>query len=267
MARDDSAVGWGEFHKRLPALGLPQIPDADVVARFASHIAGHAERVLLLGITRALAELGSDLTAVDSNATQIEKLWPGDRPNRRAIHDDWRTMNLAPGRFSAAVGDGSLSTLAWPTDYAVVFARVAGALAPEGRLVVRCFLAPDEPETLEQIVRDVHCGDERSLHALRWRVAMAAAGASGNVAVSRIHDAFCEAFPDWPKLAERTGWDLAVIQQAIGTARNSQLVYSFVTRQRVLDTLPANLVGARFVTSGEYPLSDRCPFLVAERAG
>jgi hypothetical protein len=44
------------------------------------------------------------------------------------------------------------------------------------------------------------------------------------------------------------------------------LRYSFVTRAAVLDTLPRALVNARFVPSGHYPLAERCPFLVAERA-
>jgi hypothetical protein len=34
----------------------------------------------------------------------------------------------------------------------------------------------------------------------------------------------------------------------------------------VLEALPASLAGARFAPSGNYPLADRCPFLVAERA-
>lgn len=267
MSEESAADGWRTFHVRYPKLGLPQVPDETVAARFAEEIAGRDERVLVLGITRVLLELGQDTTVVDSSGTQLEQFWPGDRPGRRALLGDWRNRGDLPGPFTAVVGDGSLSALVWPHDYRATMASVAEAMAPGARLVIRCFVAPDERESMEEIVDAVDSGRERSYHAARWRIAMAAADADGNVPVQEIAALFRRAFPDWPALAERTGWDLSAIERIIGSFTNSDLTFSFVTRQQILDTLPPTLTGARFVSSGDYPLAERCPFLVAERAG
>jgi len=263
---DVSARGWRDLHARIDLLELPQRPDARIAARYAAELAGHDARVLLLGVTRELAGLGDSLTVVDWSREQIERLWPGGLSRRGVVLADWREMSLPRARYTAAVGDGSLSTLAWPEDYRATLANVVAALAPGGRLVVRCYLAPDTPETLDCVVRDVEAGREPSFHAARWRMAMAVAGRQGNVGLARIHEAFEQAFPDRERLARATGWSLATIG-VIDAFRASPMVYSFITGAELLETLPEDFVAARFVPSGDYPLSERCPFLVAERAG
>ena len=249
--------GWQDYHKRVRPL------PPDVSERIAQQIAGHDERVLLLGVTRDLAELGEDLTAVDWCSEQIARVWIGDRPDRRAQLADWREMKFAPGRFTAVIGDGSLSTLAWPEDYRRALARIAASLVPRGLLVVRCFVAPDEAESVEQIADDVSAGRVESFFSARWRIAMAVAG-SGNVAVKAIHEAFERAFPNREALLAATGWSIASIN-VIDAYRNSDLVYSFVTRTDLLETLTDAFANPRFVPSGVYPMAERYPLLVAER--
>jgi hypothetical protein len=258
--------GWCEFHRRAAVLGLPQIPDAEIVARYAALIAGHGAHVLLLGVTRALAGLGDELTAIDKSETQIERMWPGDGAGRRALLGDWREMAPPARLYTAAIGDGCLSTLEWPAEYCNVLERVADALEPGGRVVVRCFIAPDERETPEEVADEVLSGRERSAGAARWRLATAAADASGGIAASELAATWRRIFPPLPELAERTGWSLEAMELLLGSFERATLRFSFVTRAAVLDTLPGTLVGARFVSSGEYPLAERCPFLVAERA-
>jgi len=259
--------GWSEFHKRSAVQGLPQIPDDAVVRRYRELIDGRDGRVLLLGITRALAGIGRDLTALDLSATQIERMWPGDACDRRAVLGDW--LDLEPPRepFTAAIGDGSLSTLAWPGDYRTVLGRVADALAPAGVLVVRCFVAPDRRETLEGVVDDVLAGRERDWNAARWRVAMAIVDERGSIAARDLATAWRRVFPDFAALAERTGWSLDGMNLLFDSFGRATFRFSFVTRDALLSTLPASLVGAHFAPSGDYPLAGRCPFLVAERAG
>ena len=266
MASTAGNGGWSEFHKRFAVQRLPQIPDDGVVRRYIELIDGRDQRVLLLGITRALAGVGSDLTALDLSEIQIERMWPGDARDRRALLGDWR--NLEPPRepFTAAIGDGSLSTLAWPGDYRLVLGRVAAALAPGGVLVIRCFIAPDQPETLEQVVEDIREGRERDCNAARWRVAMACTDEHGGIAARELAEIWLRAFPDLAALADRTGWSFDGMTLIFETFSRSTARFSFVTRAALLDTLPGSLVGARFVPSGDYPLAERCPFLVAERA-
>lgn len=248
---------WRDYHKR--AAPLP----SDIALRVAREIAGHDEHVLLLGVTRDYAELGADLTAVDWCREQIDNIWIGDRPDRRAVLADWRFMDLGRARFTAAIGDGSLSTLVWPQDYRLALERVAHALSPGGLLVVRCFVAPDEPESIGQIVADVLAGRVAQFRTAKWRLAMAVAGV-GNVRATAIHDAFESAFPDREALSAATGWSLETIA-VIDAYRNSKLAFSFVTRRDLVDSLAGLFVSPRFVSSGDYLLSERYPLLVAER--
>jgi hypothetical protein len=192
-------------------------------------------------------------------------VWIGDRPDRRALLADWREMDLPRGHFTAAVGDGSLSCLVWPHDYRRALGRVADALVPRGVLAVRCFVAPDEPKTAEAIADDVLAGRVASFYSARWRLAMALAG-SGNVAVTQVHAAFERLFPDRAALAAVTGWDPAAIDQ-IDAYRDSDLVYSFLNRRDLLETVDERFGNARFVSSGDYPMAEHYPLLVAERRG
>jgi hypothetical protein len=258
--------GWSDFHKRFAVQGLPQIPDEKIARGYRELIAGRDQRVLLLGITRALTGLGADLTALDFNAAQIERMWPGDASDRRARLGDWRDLEPPLAPFTAAIGDGSLSTLAWPGEYRNVLGRVAAALAPGGVLAIRCFVAPDEPEPFEQVVGDVLDGRERDCNAARWRMAMAAVDPQGGIAARDLATIWRKAFPDFAALAELTGWSLEGMNLIFDTFARSTVRFSFVTRGAVLETLPASLAGARFAPSGDYPLADRCPFLVSERA-
>ncbi len=256
MADPAGDGGWSEFHKRFAVQGLPQIPDKAVVRRYAALIGRHDRRVLLLGITRALAEIGRDLTAVDFSAAQIESMWPGDARDRRALLGDWRELEPAREPFTAAIGDGSLSTLAWPGDHREVLARVAGrARSPGGILVVRCF-APDRRRPLELVVADVLEGRERDCNAARWRIAMAVAERPGGIAARDLAAVWQRSFPDLAALAARTGWSLDGMNLIFDSFSRSPVRFSFVTRAALLDTLPPSPPPAR---ASRRRATIRCP--------
>ncbi len=261
----EAAAAWGAFHARWSRLRAPLRPNADIVAAVQQQITGHDGHVLLLGVTADLAGLGRTMTAVDWSAPMIAHVWPGDRPGRRAVLADWRTMPMPDNPFSAAIGDGSLATLAWPHDYRAIFARLTAVLAPAARMVVRCYLTPDEPEPLDSVRVAALSGRVTNFHALKWRVAMAVAGEAGdpNVPVRKILDAFEHAFPDRNALAAATGWGLDDIAE-IDAYRGGLAVYSFVTRTQIAKVLPPELAAARYVDAGSYELAERCPLLVAD---
>jgi len=102
-----------------------------------------------------------------------------------------------------------------------------------------------------------------SLHALKWRIAMAVQPGDRNVRVVDILAGFDELVADRAALAARTGWSPAVIA-AIDVYRDSELTYSFPTLAEVRDALGDVLVERACHVPG-YELGDRCPTLVLER--
>jgi len=261
---NDSAA-WAAFHARWSRLRAPLRPNDDTVAATARAIAGHDGHVLLLGVTADLAHLGRRMTAVDWSPPMIANIWPGDREDRAAVLADWRSMPIPDVPFTAAIGDGSLATLLWPQDYRAIFARLADVLAPGARLAVRCYLTPDDPEPLSRVREAALSGAVTNFHALKWRVAMAVAGASGdpNVPVTAILAAFEQAFPDRGALAAATGWPLEQIAE-IDAYRGGTAVYSFVTRAQLAAVLPPAFGRPRFVDAGSYELAERCPLLLLD---
>ena len=257
---------WKQFHERRNRLRLPQRPDQAVVDRFADCVRDHDARVLMLGLTPELGTIGHDLTVADWNAEALHRAIARDPATTRLVQVDWRDMAFAPRTFTAVIGDGGMTMVPSAADYRQIFARLADCMAPGARLVVRCFVSPDRAETPEAIRDAVMSGSEPSFHALKWRIAMVAAAPTGGViAVRAIVAAFDTAFPDRADLSAQTGWDADLIAE-IDSYRTSDAIYTFFDRETLFATLPAAFGTPRLVTSGDYPLSHCCPFLIADIA-
>ncbi|MBI5891795.1 MAG: cation:proton antiporter, partial [Nitrosomonadales bacterium] len=109
-----------------------------------------------------LADLSPTLTAIDNSAAMIAALWHG---RQRAILGDWLEMPFAPASFDTVIGDGCLVLLAQPMQHQRFFERLAKIVAPGGRILLRVFLGPEQPETREEVCRDALAGKMRSVHA------------------------------------------------------------------------------------------------------
>ncbi len=225
----------------------------------------YADRLLLLGVTPELAPLGKRLVAVDRNQTMIDHIWPGDSGSRQAIKGEWLALPFPPAFFSAVIGDGSFICLDYPNGYRRLLAEIARVTRPAGRIAIRAFLAPDEPETIPALKDQVMSGRAGSFHAFKWRFAQALLAAAGdaNVKVEAIREAFDREFPDRLSLARASGWsmeDIATIDFYKGSAE----VYSFPTLAQFRAALPASFGVARAVPSGRYELAERCPLMVMD---
>lgn len=258
---------FSDFHLRFPRLRPPQAVTADMAAYSAAAVEEHDERVLLLGVTPALSAIGRELVAVDRNPKMIAMVWPGDDERRRVVEADWRWMNPA-GDFSAVVGDGSFNCVAYPAGYEQVLARLTVILRRPARFAVRFFVTPDPCESVEALGEATMAGQVESIHALKWRLAMAivAERADVNIAAVDILARFDALFPDRTDLMRRTGWTL----DEIGTLdfyRGSPDLLSFPTIAQIKAIVPPGFSEPRLLKSGEYDLSERCPVVVMDWTG
>ena len=256
---------WNEFHRRWARIKAPLRPNAEIVAAFEAALAGHRSRVLLLGVTQELVDLGAELVAVDSSAGMIEHVWPGDLARRRAYLGDWLDLKFPKGHFSAVVGDGSLSTLLYPAGHRAFYAQLEYVLKPGGRFVVRTFATPEEGDTVDAVADRAWGRRIANFHAFKWHLTMAIVSGSGdaNVAVADIRDVFNRVFPDRKALAEATGWATEDID-TIDVYENSPDFYSFATLTQLRAVVPKSFKRVDVEAVGTYPLAERCPFMIME---
>lgn len=219
-------------------------------------------RRLLLGVTPELALATPDLVAIDWSAPMIAGVWPGNAIDRSVVEADWFAMPFAANSFGAAIGDGALNMLHWPDGYRAVCESLRQVLRPGARIVIRCFITPNTPESLAELIRETLAGRVANFHGFKWRLAMAARRAgSPNIAARAIWEAFEAAFPDRTALAAATGWPLATIAE-IDDYAVSTLTKSFPTRAELRQAV----ADAVFVESEGYDLAERCPLLVIDCA-
>lgn len=241
----------------------PLRANGEVVCALAELIAGRDERLLLLGVTPELSGLGQDLTAADWSEEMIARIWRGDCADRRAVRANWLELPGFMEPFSAVVGDGSLNMLHWPGDYEKLYAGLSRAVAPGGRIAVRCYLAPETCETAGHLAAEVRSGAV-GFHAFKWRLAMMLARQQGNpnVSVRKILEMFEALFPDRAALANESGWSMETIAE-IDAYRDSAAIYSFPTADELLSTA-GKLSNPRLAPAGSYELAERCPIFIAD---
>ena len=260
-----SSSHWNEFHRRWGRVKAPLRPNAEIVDAFKAALAGRTGRVLLLGVTQELADIGDELVAVDLSEGMIANVWPGDTARRRALRGDWLNLEFPRAHFSAVIGDGSLSTLNYPEGQRAFYAQLERVLKPGGRFVVRTFATPEAGDTLAAVADRAWAGRIANFHAFKWHLAMALVAESGdpNIAVTEILGAFNRLFPERDKLVAATGWAKEDID-TIDVYERSPDVYSFATLTQLRSLVPRSFARVEVVPVGTYPLAERCPFLVME---
>lgn len=257
---------WEDMARKWARLRPPLRPNAEVAEAVRAELAPLPGPTLLLGVTPELATIATPLVGIDRNPGMIACAWPGNVAGRQAVQGDWLAMPLAGDSVANAIGDGSFNTQAWPDGYGQLFAELHRVLKRGARLVVRNFTTPDSGETLEAVREAVLARRIVSLHALKWRLAMAVVAQSGmpTIPVTRIRDAFRAIFPDPAALMAATGWTEDEID-TIEVYKDSVVSLSFPTLAQFGRTVPATFTAPRLVRSGGYEMAERCPILVLER--
>ena len=105
-----------DLFKRISRIAPPLSPGAEAVAAYRAGLGDPDQPLLLLGMTRPLADAFAPDVAIDWSARMIAKLWDS-RSGTAAVQSDWRAMPFAPDSFGTVMGDGAPNMLSWPGDW------------------------------------------------------------------------------------------------------------------------------------------------------
>ncbi len=260
---------WQQHASQWDLVGAPLRPspiDAELMR--AAILGRHGEdlqglQVAVLGVTPEVVglawPLASTIRAFDHSADMVRKVW---RPHPTLASEvclaDWSGLPLASGSVDVFAGDNSLGALPTFVTCQNVLRELHRVLKRSGTLCLRCFIAPEVPESFASISEDVAHGRVLSFHALKWRLAMAlCTGPDQNVVVHRIFQCFESVFPDRLALARMTGWSAEVIN-TIDVYRDSDTVYTFFTIAS-LRRLAMPWFSVQSIQYPDYELAARCP--------
>jgi SAM-dependent methyltransferase len=215
----------------------------------------------LLGVTPALASLGTSLLAVEAIPSVISALWIGDGPDRSAQVGDWRNLPCADKSRTAVIGDGVFS--AADADPAILMAEFIRVLDPAGIIAIRCFCAPARPEPFDAIVSDTLAGKIADLNVLKWRIAMrlSANNIDHRVPVSCVLEKFDILFPDRRLLMDRTGW-LKDQFDFIDLYKGASSALRFLPEDRLIASFSTLADDISFLRPQGYPMAAQSPILL-----
>jgi SAM-dependent methyltransferase len=270
---------WNQHARQWQFVGPPLRPTAEDVELFEQLVdegvpharePRHPPRAALLGVTPELAAMrwpeGTRLAAFDRCPGMLAEIWPRASlgPSAAAVRADWRELPVADATFDVVIGDGCYTLVDCSAGYRAVGAAVARALAPGGAFVMRFFVRPETPESVDDVFAGLRAATIGSFHAFKWRLAMALHGAlDQGVRVAEVWKAWHEHEGDADALAARLGWRAAEVR-TIDAYRNADARYTFPTLAEARAILSLHFVEetCRF---GSYELGERCPTLRLRR--
>lgn len=267
---DQEKMVWQNHSRQWNLVGAPLKPSAQdgvLMMKLVPTCLGASQpvrRIAVLGVTPELMQLdwpqGVELAAFDHSEHMLQSVWaPNPMFATHVTLASWQALPVDDAHFDLVVGDGSFNALPSLVEYAPVFQELARISCEKAVMVLRCFVRPDEAESMAQIQHAAMSGLVYSFHALKWRIAMSlAAKDHGAVAVREIYDTF-EAYFDRESLARITGWPITVIN-TIDAYKMADTVYTFPTLAQWRDCCQP-LWRVDQVLYADYELAQRCPTL------
>jgi hypothetical protein len=218
-------------------------------------VGDRTNRIVLLGVTRELAEAFPNILAIDREPNMIRNVWIGDSGLKSAHLADWLTVELVPNAYSATIGDGSINQVAFPHDQKALLTKIYNWLEPGGVFACRMYTRPDNPITREDLIRE-GIAPTVNWSAYRRMLSMHLAEIEGQtIKTSNITELFNSLFPS----REILPWSREELEM-IDTYATSQLKSCLPTRQELEQIFPDG-VAVSFVDTGDYDLAEYCPIM------
>lgn len=246
---------WAERSQHWGKIGPPLQPNHEVIDAFTALIPTD-RKILMLGVTPQIANAYNYITAVDYSPAMIQNVWPGDTATKRAVEDNWLTIDLADNQFDGVLGDGSINMVAYPHDIKFMFECCFNWLKPNGTFAMRFFTRPTEPVTRERLLAE-GTNPTVNFSAYRRLLPMYIAANEGPcIQSSKMLDLFDELFPDRSVLK----WDPEHVK-SIDAYKDTVSTGWYPTRDEILEFVPIEAQNVHFVDAGTYDIAETCPIL------
>jgi SAM-dependent methyltransferase len=269
---EEIANAWNGQAQKWQHVGLPTRPtteDGNMMLELASgSLRGAQTHIGVLGVTPEVVQLAwpndANLHAFDLSADMIKSVWrPNSRLNCLVTQANWTDIPLPDSSFDCIVGDGIVTAAGSPEVVERVLAEICRVLKPEGKLILRCFIRPDNPEGTELVVQDALEARIQHFGTLKWRLAMALVGDDSQVSPRLVHAVFNQQFTDRSLLATSTGWHSSAID-TIDAYENMQGSFYFPRFDELIQVASEKLSLKRTLV-GTYELAERCPTVELSR--
>ena len=261
---------WAVLAEQWSRLGPPLRPSLEDMQRLRqawldSLPEGRPRRrvdILLLGVTPEVANFPwadeFHLTALDASAMMIRAVWPGDAPGRQAVLGDWLKMPFADASFDLVLCDCGLVVVADTGLFPTLGGELQRVLRPAGRVAMRHFSRPTQPESTAAIVQAVEAGTLRNFNELKLRLLLSLHGdrPGEGVGLSDALECFERLFPDRAALAAKLGCPLPIIA-TIDAYRRRDARYTFPTLAEVAAAFTG--FNLSLGPAGHYGLAECCP--------
>jgi SAM-dependent methyltransferase len=205
----------GQFQYQAPPL-RPCAEDIGIMRQIVEEWSLRHDRpqinVLLFGVTPEIVNLGwppgTRLLAVEKSQAMIDLVWPGKIDGqRKVIRENWFNLDVEEHSFDIIIGDGFLTSLAYPDQYLQIAKSIFRWLKPDGLMIARVFASPEEKETLQNILADLKANRISGFDILKWRLAMAIQkNIRQGVVVGDIYRAWTNIGKEIPFFPAHTGW-------------------------------------------------------------
>ena len=237
---------WAQRSQHWGRSTPPLRYDAVALQTLKELIGDQTNKIIILGVTRELAESFPNVLAIDNEPNMLKNVWIGDTATKSAMLANWLTVELEPNTYSATIGDGSINQVAFPHDQKALLTKIYDWLTPGGVFACRMYTRPDVPITREQLISE---GTSPTINwsAYRRMLSMYLAELEGQTIKTRnITGLFNELFPDRSQLP----WTPEQLEM-VDTYATSNLKSCLPTRQELRQIFPDG-VDVRFVDTGDY---------------
>lgn len=260
------AATWHHFGPPL----RPQAQDMAHVRSLCSTRAAKPPRALLLGVTPEYALIpwpaGTSFTAVDKCPEMIARVWPHQRVpvTFRALEGDWTALPVADQSMDVVMGDGISTVLPHWSMMEKIVTELSRVCAPGATVILRLFVKPDVPDSLQRLMADAQAGRLQGFHAFKLRLLMVLQESLATGVAPRT------AWQMWHRLRlqhaaciEAQRWS-AEAMDTIEAYAASNDTYWFPTLNEARRSF-AHCFKVREIRYSDYELADRCPLFVLER--